>query len=204
MHFEFSYCYLKYTSFVQYIHNKFCLENWFCCCIRFALKSVLVYWTTNSRELVHAPTSIKGAHPCTYINHGSSSMHTHQCIQNTSVVSAAAEIQPKWSTRPFSSVVEYIYSAGVVACLKPYCTLLYSGEWIQENLSFCNSKKLHFIDFWSSLTKFMVTGPTRRSSSACISEPNSTQSYFPYSAVLFCVSREITVLCLNVVAPSHP
>ena len=68
MHFEFSYCYLKYTSFVQYIHNKFCLENWFCCCIRFALKSVLVYWTTNSRELVHAPTSIKGAHPCTHIN----------------------------------------------------------------------------------------------------------------------------------------
>ena len=179
MHFEFSYCYLKYTSFVQYIHNKFCLENLFFWCIVFALKSVLVYWTTNSRGLIHVPTSIKGthpcthinqenssmhthqsselihahqsrelihahisikgAHPCTHINQGSSSMHTHQCIRNTNVVSAAAEIQPKWSTRPFSSVVQYIYSAGVVACLKPYCTLLYSGEWIQEN-SFCNYK----------------------------------------------------------------
>ena len=101
MHFEFSYCYLKYSSFVQYIHNKFCLENLF-----FLVYRICIKFCTGILN-----NKFKGARPCTHINQGSSSMHihqsrelihahtsikgAHQCIRNTSILSAAAEIQPR-------------------------------------------------------------------------------------------------------------
>ena len=114
----------------------------------------------------------KGARPCTQINQGNSSMHAHQsrelihahtsikgahqCIRNTSILSAAAEIQPrvKYETIKFCCSV---YLQCRCCCL--FETLMHtliqwwvnSGKLIILQLQKSNDWKLHFIDFWSSL-----------------------------------------------------